>query len=59
MSTATATTLSTQERAILEGKKTLHAGMSDCIVQMHDAVRSDLTPMQQAEIIARTEESMS
>lgn len=38
------TALSTQEEAIQNGKKTLHEGMSERIVTMHDAVRSHGAP---------------
>ncbi|OBB16763.1 glycyl radical enzyme [Mycobacteriaceae bacterium 1482268.1] len=49
MSTDTTPILSTQEQAIQDGKKTLHGGMSDRIVQMHDAVRSHGAPRLQLE----------
>jgi pyruvate-formate lyase len=37
--------LSTQEQAIAEGRKTLHGGMSERIMRMHEAVRSKRDPI--------------
>ena len=58
MSTATATALSAQERAIQEGKSTLHDNVTERIVRIFEATRNYGDPRVQVSRAALFTESL-